>query len=184
LNDQELALLIEGCRQGDAQCQKRLFLQMYNFGMSVAARYGQHLQETEEIANDGFYKMLENIDRYRPEVPFQLWLRRIIINCGIDHYRKQQTRQRAQISQPTKGNIRNAGADELDREYLLQLVRQLSPQYRMVFVLHVIEGFSHEEIAEQLGISRGTSKSNLAKARKKLQEQVVLHNRQVTEYGK
>lgn len=184
MSDHELALLIEGCREGDAECQKRLFLQMYNYGMSVAARYGQHLQETEEIANDGFYKMLDNIHRYRQEVPFKLWLRRIIINCGIDYYRKQQTRERAQASQPTRGNIRNAGADELDREYLLQLVRELPSQYRMVFVLHVIEGYKHEEIAKQLGISRGTSKSNLAKARKKLQALVILHNRQVTEYGK
>lgn len=157
---------------------------MYNYGMSVAARYGQNLQETEEIANDGFYKMLHHIDRYREEVPFTLWLRRVIINCGIDYYRKSKTRSQAVIASGATANTRNEGADELDREYLLQLVRQLPAQYRLVFVLHVLEGYSHEEIARQLGITRGTSKSNLAKARKKLQAMVQLHNRQVTEYGK
>lgn len=150
----------------------------------MAARYGQNLQETEEIANDGFYKMLHYIDRYRKEVPFKLWLRRIIINCGIDYYRKNKSRTSQELSPRVAVSTRNEGADQLDREYLLQLVRQLPPQYRMVFVLHVMEGYNHEEIARQLGISRGTSKSNLSKARKKLQAMVQLHNRQVSEYGK
>ncbi len=156
---------------------------MYNYGMSVAARYGQNRQETEEIANDGFLKMFRNIHQYRDQVPFKLWLRRIIINCGIDHYRKRQAHKEGiyELRPPITYNKAN---DKLEGEYLLQLVQHLPAQYRIVFVLHVIEGYSHEEISLELGIARGTSKSNLAKARKKLQDMLRIHQQQVQGYGK
>ena len=156
---------------------------MYNYGMSVAARYGQNEQETEEIANDGFLKMLRNIHQYQDQVPFKLWLRRIIINCGIDHYRKRQAQQKG-IYDLRPPITHNQATERLEGEYLLRLVQHLPPQYRIVFVLHVIEGYSHAEIASSLGISRGSSKSNLAKARKKLQQMLQIHQQQISGYGK
>lgn len=156
---------------------------MYNYGMSVAARYGRNRQETEEIANDGFLKMLRNIHQYQDQVPFKLWLRRIIINCGIDHYRKRQA-QKEGIYELRPPVTYNKASEQLEGEYLLQLVQHLPAQYRIVFVLHVIEGYSHEEISLELGIARGTSKSNLAKARKKLQDMLRIHQQQVQGYGK
>ncbi|MEL6971256.1 MAG: RNA polymerase sigma factor [Bacteroidota bacterium] len=183
MKESNLPYLIQACRENKPQAQQQLFRLMYNFGMSVAARYGRNLQETEEIANDGFLKMLRNIDRYRPEVPFKLWLRRIIINCGIDHYRKRQAEQRG-IYDLRPPITHNQVSENLEGEYLLRLVQHLPAQYRIVFVLHVIEGYSHNEIANSLGISRGTSKSNLAKARKKLQQMLQIHHQQISGYGK
>lgn len=183
MQEKELSYLIAGCKKNDAQCQKKLYQLMYDYGMSIAARYGQNLPETEEIANDGFFKMLKHIDRYQGQGPFKLWLRKIITNCGIDHYRKIQSQKNRIIELKTQF-ISNEGSDMLESEYLLKLVRRLSPGYRMVFVLHVMEGYNHDEIAAKLNISKGTSKSNLAKARKKLQDMLHIHNRQVTEYGK
>ena len=183
MKEKDIPYLIERCKDNDPQAQKQLFLLMYNYGMSIASRYAQNLPETEEIANDGFYKMLKNIHRYKPSIPFKLWLRRIIINCAIDHYRKQEVRK-VEMPQAAPNKVFNTASDRLDSEYLLGLIRQLPNQYRMVFVLHVIEGYSHEEIGEKLGISKGTSKSNLAKARKKLQSMVVMFNQKSAGYGK
>lgn len=182
MKENDIPYLIEGCKQNDPQAQKQLFMLMYNYGMSIASRYAQNLPETEEIANDGFFKMLKYIERYKPSTPFKLWLRRIIINCAIDHYRKQEVRK-VEIPQPASNKVFNTAAGRLDSEYLQALIRQLPTQYRMVFVLHVIEGYSHEEISNKLGISKGTSKSNLSKARKKLQLMVEVFNQKNAGYG-
>lgn len=159
--------LIEGCKQNDAVCQKALFLRLYNYGMSVAQRYASSKEDAEEIANDGFYKMLKNINQYKSEVPFKLWVRRIIINTGIDHFRKNSKKA---LVMPTliDNKTYNLGSEKLDKDYLLNLLNELSPQYKMVFILQVIEGYTHKEIAKRLAISIGTSKSNLSKAREKL----------------
>ena len=150
--------------------------------MSIASRYGQSLQESEEIANDGFYKMLTRLDQYQSHIPFELWLRRIIINCGIDHYRKYH-KNIDLIDVPEQKINRNSAVEKLESEYLLECIRALSPVYRMVFTLFAIEGFSHEEIAEQLQISVGASKSNLHKARKKLQLMIRDISQENSNYG-
>ncbi len=181
MSDDSLHKLIDGCKKNDPACQKDLFLSMYDYGMSVAARYARNMEDNEEIANDGFYKMLTKIHTYADHIPFKLWLRKIIINCGIDHFRKNQ--KQASYDLYSEINLeQNEGEQNLDSEYLLFMIRQLSPAYRMVFILFVIEGFSHEEIAMQLGISEGTSKSNLSKARKNLQSLIQKHN-QHSNYG-
>ena len=95
-----------------------------------------------------------------------------MINTGIDHYRKSQKKSN-QIELIQLHEVRNKGAEKLDREYLLGFLNRLSPQYKMVFVLHVMEGFSHEEIAEKLNINKGTSKSNLSKARMNLKKMIT-----------
>lgn len=148
---------------------------MYDYGMTVASRYGSTLAESEDIANEGFYKALKNISKYDLEKPFLLWVRRIIINCAIDDYRKNKKHQQEieRISNPSL----NEGMIHMESEYLLKMVRSLSPQYKMVFVLHTIDGFTHDEIAQRLNISKGTSKSNLSKAKKKLQEMLKLFNK-------
>lgn len=180
MTEVELQHIIKGCIKNDSSCQRKLFDYMYNYGMSVASRYGQSLQESEDIANEGFYKILKSIEKYKPSIPFLLWVRRIIINCGIDHYRKRKmiVNSVSDISQQTT----NLGEQGLNADYLLDMIRRLSPQYRMVFVLHSIDGFTHEEIAKKLNISKGTSKSNLSKARKKLQEMVAIHNQENVTY--
>jgi RNA polymerase sigma factor (sigma-70 family) len=181
MSDDSLLKLIDGCKKSDRACQKELFFYMYNFGMSIASRYARNLQDAEEIANDGFYKMLHKIESYPDHIPFRLWVRKIIINCGIDHFRKFQAKEVTLVNMDTSQS-QNAGEVNLDSEYLLEMIRQLSPSYRMVFVLFVLEGYSHEEIALHLGISEGTSKSNLSKARKNLQTLILKHNQHIN-YG-
>lgn len=172
MKDDFLKQLIVGCKNNDPTSQKALFVHLYDYGMSIAARYGTCLQDTEEITNDGFYKILKNINRYKEGTPFKLWVRRIIINTGIDFFRKRKNKpELSSIGADSK--TYNKGEENLNQEYLINLLNQLSPQYKMVFILHVIEGYTHEEISSRLDISIGTSKSNLSKARKNLKKMLA-----------
>ncbi|MDA9773491.1 RNA polymerase sigma factor [Saprospiraceae bacterium] len=182
MNTTQLKSLIVACQKNKSKAQRKLFQQMYQFAMSIATRYGQNREETEEIANNALYKMLAKIDQYKEHTPFTLWVRRIVINCGIDYYRKYHKNQSREID--IQAHSRNLGENKLETEYLLQMIRRLSPKYRMVFNLFVMEGYSHEEIAKEMEISIGTSKSNLSKARHKLQGWVLAHQDQMEKYGK
>ncbi len=156
--------LREGCISGDAACQKKLYYDFYGFAMSICLRYARDRDEADEILNAGFFKVLTNFIHYDKSKPFLPWLGRIMTNTAIDHYRSQ---------------LRYQGTDEiygenpvidskLNYDDLIKLVQALPPGYRAVFNLYAIDGYTHDEIAEQLGISAGTSKSNLFKARQKL----------------
>lgn len=172
MTESELKLVITACKEKDPASQKTLFYHVYDFGFNVARRYAKSKEEAEEIANDGFYKMLSKIEQYNDDIPFLLWLRRIMINTGIDYYRNTQKRSNQAEVLPPKP-VRNQGSEKLDKEYLLGFLDRLSPQYKMVFVLHVMEGYSHDEIAVKLKIGKGTSKSNLSKARKNLKSMIT-----------
>jgi len=169
MNLSSLPELISGCKSKNPGSQKKLFMLLYGYALGIARRYGATNEDAEEIANDGFYKAFTKIEKYQDHIPFQLWLRKIIINTGIDHYRKHKN-ERIDSGPYTVKTIQNQGAQNLDQEYLLNILNKLSPQYKLVFVLNVIEGYKHDEIAELLNISVGTSKSNLSKARKRLKE--------------
>lgn len=183
LNKDDLDELIKACLKKNEHAQRKLFSLMYQFTMSVASRYGQNQMETEEIANNALYKMLDKLRQYQKGSEFKAWLRKVIIHCGIDYYRKYH-KNKARSIDINHGTIRNTGSDRLEQDYLLDMIRRLSPKYKMVFNLFVMEGYSHEEISKELDISVGTSKSNLSKARKKLQSWVIAHQNQMTKYGK
>ena len=120
-------------------------------------------------------KCSKTYQKYDSKIPFLLWVRRVIINCGIDNYRKSKKYQEKVFV--ADNHLTNDGMSQLESEYLLKMVRSLSPQYKIVFVLHTIDGYSHEEISKKLNISKGTSKSNLSKAKKKLQEMLKQFNK-------
>lgn len=164
--------LVKGCRKKDAASQKALFVYLYDYVMTIANRYGSSHQDTEEIANDSLYKVLSNIEKYNNQIPLKLWVRKIVINTGIDCYRKNKNKEKIALQESNLKSY-NQGAQNLDKEYLIALLNQLTPQYKLVFILYVIEGYTHEEIADKLNIAVGTSKSNLSKARAKLKKLIV-----------
>jgi RNA polymerase sigma-70 factor (ECF subfamily) len=161
--------LRKDCISGVAGSQKKLYYNFYGFAMGVCLRYARNRDEAVEILNDGFYKVLTRLDKYDPSKPFLPWLSRIMTNTAIDHYR-------AELKHPITSDLaeleikgkENDIQSKLNYEDLLKLVQTLPPGYRTVFNLFAIDGYTHEEISEQLGISVGTSKSNLFKARQKL----------------
>jgi RNA polymerase sigma-70 factor (ECF subfamily) len=157
------------CIRGKAGSQKKLYYSFYGFAMGICLRYAKDKDEAVEILNDGFYKVLTRLDQYDPAKPFLPWLARIMTNTSIDHYR---TELKHQVSTDiTDLEIQNEDIDiqsKLNYDDLIRIIQTLPPGCRTVFNLFAIDGYSHEEIAAELGISVGTSKSNLFKARQKL----------------
>jgi len=145
--------------------------------MAICRRYTLNDFDAADVMNNGFLKVFTHIDKYDSEKPFKAWIARIITNTAIDHYRTNlKFADHDDLS--TYENV-GTGAqiyDQLAYQDLLMLVQSLSPAYRTVFNLYAIDGYSHEEIAELLKISIGTSKSNLFKARQKLQEKLMVLN--------
>ncbi|MFA6945005.1 MAG: sigma-70 family RNA polymerase sigma factor [Pedobacter sp.] len=161
--------LREDCIRGEAGSQKKLYYNFYGFAMGICLRYARDRDEAVEILNDGFYKVLTRLDKYDPSKPFLPWLSRIMTNTAIDHYRSELKHPIG--SDITELEIQSEEADiqsKLNYDDLIRIVQTLPTGYRTVFNLFAIDGYTHEEIGEQLGISVGTSKSNLFKARQKL----------------
>jgi RNA polymerase sigma factor (sigma-70 family) len=162
--------IIEGCKNHKIKYQELLYKQFYGYGMSICLRYSYNKDEAVEILNDSFLKVFENIEKYKPELSFKSWLRRIIINTSIDYYRKSikfKDTDSLDEKYDAENNDYNI-IDELNVEDILKLLNQLPEIYRLTFNLYEIEGFKHEEIAEQLNISISTSRSNLTRAKKML----------------
>ncbi len=143
----------------------------YAYGMSITLRYADSRNEAAEILNDAFMKVFSNIKKYDPDRPFKPWLRRIVINTAINHYHKTKKHRELEELDLSKNGVQKEEQviSGISYDEIIEMVQQLSPAYRTVFNLHVIEGFKHKEIADMLGIAVGTSKSNLAKAKRNLQ---------------
>lgn len=172
--EKELQQLIEGCRKQDRQSQRLLYQKLYGFGMKICLRYANNHQEATEVLNDGFFKALTNIEKYNDNWPFKTWLSKIIYHASIDYYRANLKWTRIEKLEQSEELPNEAIAEHrLGYEDLLAIVQRLPPTYRMVFNLYAIDGYSHEEIADLIGISASTSRSNLYKARQKLQQMLA-----------
>lgn len=149
----------------------------------VCLRYTSDQEEAQDILQEGFIKVFKNLEKFRQEGSFEGWIRRIVINTAIEHFRRRKHLQ--PVTEKEEAAIETTEESALDRlaeKDIIALVRQLSPGYRAVFNLYVIEGYGHKEIAEMLGISEGTSKSQLARAKAVLQRlvQTYLSERRTT----
>lgn len=173
----ELSAIIQGCQRQEQLAQKLLYERFYHVGLGIARRYARGKQEAQEIVQDGFYKVFTKMDQYDPDYPFAPWFRRVIQRTAIDFYRLKKVPFSTEITEHDEDfAIDNTAIAELDYQDLLEVVQQLSPAYRLVFNLYVIDGYKHHEIAEQLQISVGTSKSNLAKAKRKIRELLAIRS--------
>lgn len=174
-----MRLLLEGCKKNDRESQRLLYQHYYAYALSICARYSRSLDEAKEIVNDGFMKVFQKLDQHETESSFKGWLRKIMINSAIDHYRREARHYNHVQASPDKTFEPGAGTvlDDISYAELIGMIQHLSPAYRAVFNLHVIDGFTHEEIAKILNISEGTSKSNLMKARENLKGMIDKANR-------
>lgn len=169
--DRNVALLIDGCRRQKEASQIALYKLYFSYGMGICLRYAPNRESALEMLNDGFLKAFTKIDQYKSSLPFKPWLRRIIVNAAIDHYRKyKQVRHELEETRKSPNSTYNKALDQLEFDDLNKLMKTLPPAYQMVFNLYVVENMTHAEIADELGISIGASKSNLSKARKKIKE--------------
>ncbi len=140
----------------------------------ICLRYSKNREEAEDILQEGFTKVFEFIHQYKFTGPFEGWVRKIMVNCALAKYRAKR-QMHAVVTLDNVGTNYQSNEDvlsQLGAKELLKIIQQLSPAYRTIFNLYVFEGMKHREIAELLGISEGTSKSNLSDARAFLQKAV------------
>lgn len=170
LNDQEL---VSGVLRGSPAHQTALYRQYSVPMFRVVLRFARDKAEAEDMLQDGFIRVFRDMAQFRGDGALGGWIRRIMVNTALSHLRKQRDfiRDTADFS-PFESLFRTDEdfASNMDAETLMKYLQKLPPGYRAVFNLYAIDGFSHEEIAEQLGISIGTSKSQLFKAREYLKK--------------
>lgn len=185
LSSDELTLNIRGCALNERESQRKIYNSFYGYAMAICDCYANNEEDAVEILNDGFLKIFKEVHRYKPAYTNELnsfkgWLRKIMVCTAIDHFRKNKKHrvvgelniETAKVYTEEENALEKVSYDEI-----IGFIQHLSPAYRTVLSLFIIEGFSHEEIADQLRISIGTSKSNLSKARKQLQKIIFSQNK-------
>ena len=168
----EDADLIRDCLAGERRAQKQLYDKYAAKMYAVCIRYMGNGDDASDILQDGFIKVYKNLDKFRGEGSFEGWLRRIFANTAIEQLRKKKLNFSTADKEEQIEFKAPWAVDNLSEKDLLRIVSELSPGYRTVFNMYVIEGYGHKEIAEIMNISEGTSKSQLARARLILQEKV------------
>ncbi len=165
--------LIKGCMEGNRRLQEELYSRFSPRMYAVCLRYAGNAEEAEDILQESFIKVFKKLDSFRSEGSFEGWVRRIFVNTAIEHFRRK--RYLMPVTEKEENTIEGkyiSVLDELAEKDILALVQELSPGYRTVFNMYVVEGYTHKEIADMLGISEGTSKSQLSRAKVILQNMV------------
>jgi RNA polymerase sigma factor (sigma-70 family) len=176
-----LLTIVEGCINNDSKCQKALYEHYYGYALKIVFRYIFRYDKATDVTNDGFVKVFRNINRFEcknaeeTEMVLMGWMRRIMVNTAIDELRKNHMTPEIgyvpdhvwEPADPAQHSDQNLLYKEL-----IEQVRKLPPSYRAVFNMHIIDGFPHQEIADKLGITVGTCKSHLSKAREHLKKTI------------
>lgn len=168
--------LIRKCLKNSAKAKHQLYKEHEEMMFGVCLRYAKNRMQAEDMLHDGFIRVLNNLGQFRFDGPLGAWIRRVIVNNCLNHLRSDKSNLEDDIENIHYGKFDiDTSSDvqsELSAKELLSMVQSLPNGYRTVFNLYAIEGYKHKEIAEQLGISENTSKTQLAKARKALQDMV------------
>lgn len=173
--------IITACIRKDERAEYELYRQTYGYLMAICLRYTSDREDAKEMLNMGFFKILTNLKKYQLETSFKAWIHRIMVNTLIDEYRKKKIHNAhvkyvedyETIHEDT--DVNNALV-KMDVEQIHALIVKLPPVSQKVFNMYAIDGFSHKEIAEALGISEGTSRWHLNFSRQKLQEMIIQIN--------
>jgi RNA polymerase sigma-70 factor (ECF subfamily) len=169
----QLDNIIDGCLKGDRKSQERLYTMFSKRMFGLCLQYADNQDDAADILQEGFIKVFRKLGQFGGKGSFEGWIRRIMINTALERYRSQ-VRLYPLTDQTMKKDemVDEEVFERLSAADLIRLVQELPPRYRMVFNLYAIEGYSHKEIGEMMGISVGTSKSNLSRARDILQQKV------------
>ncbi len=166
--------MIEGCKKGDRNAQKLLYDRFAGKMFALCSRYIKDKMEAEDVLVKAFTKILDRIDQYKNEGSFEGWIRRVMVNESLSYLRKNksmyvETDIEAVDREPNYEKLEN----HLEAQDLLKLISELPSGYRIVFNMFALDGYSHKEIGEQLGINENTSKSQLSRARTVLQKKLL-----------
>ncbi|TXC81649.1 RNA polymerase sigma factor [Luteibaculum oceani] len=172
----ELREAIEGCCNNDRKSQEYIHRRYYQTLLPICLRYTRNMDQAEDILQNSFIKIFNSIDRYGYKGSFEGWLKRIVVNTSIDFHRSRKSDflLLPEDKQMEDFDREEEGDEEWNYPYspkqVMEAIQQLTPAYKMVFNLYVIEDYTHKEIADMLGVSIGTSKSNLLKAKARLRK--------------
>ncbi len=165
--------IIKGCVKQDIKCQKMLFDRYSGKMFAVCLRYTRSTEDAEDVLQDGFIRVYRYLSSFKNEGSLEGWIRRVIVNVALRHYQKSQSHQEVVYQEyHTDLSVAPEVLGQLSEQDLLLIINQLPEGYRLVFNLYAIEGYSHAEIAKMLEIQESTSRSQLTKARKLLNEKI------------
>lgn len=177
-NKEQVEELLKKCIKGNSRSQRLLYERFYGKMLAVCYRYARDHDEAQDITHEGFIRVFDKLKSFKNTGSLEGWIRRIIVNNAIDYVRAKKKLVFDNEDNTILGNIYDEDYDLVDvniakamkAELITELIQKLSPAYKTVFSLYVLEDYSHQNIADALGISVGTSKSNLAKAKMRLKE--------------
>jgi RNA polymerase sigma factor (sigma-70 family) len=171
---QNLDELVEGCRAGNRKAQELVYRMLSSKMLGVCMRYAKDRFEAEDILQVAFVKIFEKVKEFKGEGSFEGWVRRIMVNTSIEFYRKNaRMYPMVDLDHAPEKAVDENQMSRMNMNDLMKAIQSLSPGYRMIFNMYAIEGYSHKEIAAELNISEGTSKSQLARARVILQDYII-----------
>ena len=180
MNSKQIEDIIQGCKKGKRNSQEMLYRHYSRKMFAVCMYYAGNKAEAEDFLHNGFIKVFEKIKQYKEKGVFEAWLRKVFMHTALEKYRNKKESFVAEQSEIVQ-QLENQEEDILSKITavdLMNIIQKLSPAYRMVFNLYVLDGYSHREISSLLGIAEGTSKSNLSRARLILKEKVELNQQQ------
>lgn len=180
-----LQALIDGCLKGDRRSQQAIHKMFYGKMKAVCMRYTRDSDQAMDVLQEGFLKVFNNLEKYTGVGSFEGWMRRIMVNLSIDRFRRLKhdlillgeqndiENWGGETEEDTDDSEENEEIYNITPEQIIDAMQQLTPAYRTVFNLYVYEDYTHQDIAEALGISVGTSKSNYAKAKKNMKKLLI-----------
>ena len=170
--------LVNECVSGKVSAQKTFYERFARKMMGVCLRYASSYEEAQDVLQDGFIKVFNNLDRYQNKGSLEGWVRRIMVNTSLDAYRKNKKHQQDVGMDQVEYLVEDKTyiIEDIQADDLLKLVQSIPEGYRVVFNLYAIEGYSHKEIAERLGVTESTSKSQYSRAKKLLRQMLIENN--------
>jgi len=177
--------ILSECIAGNQKALAELYRQFAPKMFGVCLRYARDEAEAEDNLQDGFVKVFANLNAFRHDGSLEGWIRRIMVNVSLEKIRKQHLLFSVEdVSKYDSVNFSDDVIAKISADELIKIIQELPPRYRLVFNLYVIEGLSHQEIAQEMSITIGTSKSNLARARDILKKKVLENNNEVKIHNK
>ncbi len=168
--------LIIQCKKQNAKAQGELYKQYNRILFAICLRYSPNYTEAEDNLQDAFLTIFKKVEQYNGKGSFEGWMKRVTVNTVLQKYRKQRSFEIVDEGQIEEEVEVEMDSDEIPLDFLLKIVQELPERYRLVFSMYVMDGYQHKEIGEMLGISDGTSKSNLARARMILKNKIEAYN--------
>jgi RNA polymerase sigma factor (sigma-70 family) len=172
------AELITGCKEGVSKYQELLYKSYVSSLFPICLRYASNYHEAEDVLQESFMRIFRAIKSFRGDGSFEGWMKRIVVNTSIEWYKKNWMQHHSlELAVAEYDNVHDDVWQHIEARELLSFIQKLAPGYRTIFNLYVIEGYTHKEIAMLMGISEGTSKSQLARSRVILQRMILQANK-------